>query len=302
MSMAVVLLATYAMRTRFELVLVGDDEPFLRAAGEEALNEIAELERLLSRFRSDSDIGRINRFAALESVRVDARTFRLLQQAKRLWEATEGAFDITLGTWRHSQKATSLADAIFLDEAAMTVRLADEGVRLDLGGIGKGYALERAANLLRLSGVESAFLHSGTSSVFAFGCDQNGEPWRVAIAHPVNDEPIATVTLSGCGLSVSATTPAEGRRTVDPQTGEPVRRTLLAAVVLPSPTEAEAWSTALLVSGEKGLTLFQRQCPTGWALVVRSDGQIERWEGEGRCVAFACHEPIDEAFPTVEIA
>jgi thiamine biosynthesis lipoprotein len=287
MSMTVVLLATYAMRTRFELVLVGDDETFLRAAGEEALREIAELERLLSRFRNDSDIGRINRLAAFQPVRVDARTFRLLQQALLLSHATEGAFDITLGTWRRSGKAKSVADAIVLDEATMTVRLADESVQLDLGGIGKGYALERAAQILRDAGVESAFLHGGTSSVFAFGRDQNGEPWRVAIAHPVNGEPIAMVTLNGCGLSVSANTPAEGRCTVDPQTGEPVQHTSLAAVVLPSPTEAEAWSTALLVSGEKGLRLFRRQCPTGWALIAKSDGQIERWEGEGRCVAFA---------------
>lgn len=285
--MAVVLLATYAMRTRFELVLVGDDEPFLRAAGEEALNEIAELERLLSRFRPDSDIGRVNRLAAFQPVRVDARTFLLLQRAQRLWEATKGAFDITLGTWRHSQKATSLADAIFLDEATMTVRLADESVQLDLGGIGKGYALERAVKLLRSVGVENAFLHGGTSSVFAFGCDQNGEPWRVAIAHPAHGEPIATVTLNGCSLSVSATMPAEGRRTVDPQTGEPVQHTLLASVVLPSPTEAEAWSTALLVAGAKGLTHFRQRYPKGWALIASRDGQIKGWEGEGRCVTFA---------------
>ncbi len=284
--MATVLLATYAMRTRFELVPVGDNETFLRAAGEEALREIAELERLLSRFRPDSDIGRINQSAAFQPVRVDARTFRLLQQAILLSQATEGAFDITLGTWRSSGEAKSFADAILLDEATMTVRLAHENVRLDLGGIGKGYALERAAKLLRLAGVENAFLHGGTSSAFAFGRDQHGEPWQVAIAHPVSGEPITTVTLDGCGLSVSATTPAEGRHTVDPQTGEPVQNTLLAAVVLPSPTEAEAWSTALLVLGKGGLTLFQQRCPNGWALLVGSDGQIERWGGEEQCVAF----------------
>jgi len=166
--MAVVLLATYAMRARFELVLVGDDETFLRAAGEEALCEIAELERLLSHFRNDSDIGRINHLAAFQPVRVDARTFRLLQQALLLSHATGGAFDITLGTWRRSGKAKSVIDAVLLDEATMTVRLTDENVQLDLGGIGKGYALERAAQILKEAGVESAFLHGGTSSVFRF--------------------------------------------------------------------------------------------------------------------------------------
>jgi len=274
MSMAVVLLATYAMRTRFELVLVGDDETFLRAAGEEALREIAELERLLSRFRNDSDIGQINSLAASQPVRADARTFRLLQKALLLSYATEGAFDITLGTWRRSGKAKSVADAILLDEATMTVRLADESVQLDLGGIGKGYALERAAQILKDAGVESAFLHGGTSSVFAFGHNADGETWKIAISHPVNRQVLATVTLDGWGFSVSESTPTEGRKIVDPMTGETVQRNLLAAVVLPSPTDAEAWSTALLVLGEEGLPLFQHHNPSGWTLLVGGEGKI----------------------------
>jgi len=272
--MAVVLLATYAMRTRFELVLVGDDETFLRAAGEEALREIAELERLLSRFRADSDIGRINSLAASQPVRIDARTFRLLQQALLLSHATEGAFDITLGTWRRSGKAKSVADAILLDEATMTVRLVDESVQLDLGGIGKGYALQRAAQILRNAGVESAFLHGGTSSVFAFGSNADGENWKVVIAHPISGQALAIVSLDDCGLSVSESTTIEGRRIIDPQTGETVQQNLLAAVVLPSPTDAEAWSTALLVLGEEGLSLFQHHNPNGWTLLVSSKGKI----------------------------
>lgn len=272
--MAVVLLATYAMRTRFELVLVGDDETFLRAAGEEALREIAELERLLSRFRADSDIGRINSLAASQPVRIDARTFRLLQQALLLSHATEGAFDITLGTWRRSGKAKSVADAILLDEATMTVRLVDESVQLDLGGIGKGYALQRAAQILKDAGVENAFLHGGTSSVFAFGHNADGENWKVVIAHPISGQALAIVSLDDCGLSVSESTTIEGRRIIDPQTGETVQQNLLAAVVLPSPTDAEAWSTSLLVLGEEGLSLFQHHNPNGWTLLVSSKGKI----------------------------
>ena len=269
-----VLLATYAMRTRFELVLVGDDETFLRAAGEEALREIAELERLLSRFRSDSDIGRINSLAASQPVRVDARTFRLLQQALLLSHATEGAFDITLGTWRRLGKAKSVADAILLDEATMAVQLTDENVQLDLGGIGKGYALQRAAQILRNAGVENAFLHGGTSSVFAFGHNADGENWKVVIAHPISGQALAIVSLDDCGLSVSESTTIEGRRIIDPQTGETVQQNLLAAVVLPSPIDAEAWSTALLVLGEEGLSLFQHHNPNGWTLLVSSKGKI----------------------------
>jgi len=274
-------LATFTMRTRFELVLVGEDEKHLRAAGEEALREVEELERLLSRFKLDSDIGRINRIGAQQPVRVDARTFRLLQRAKQLSMATNGAFDITVGTWWKGNSgagAVTGVENLLLDESTVTVRLAKEGAQLDLGGIGKGYAVERAAEILRNAGVEGAFLHGGTSSVFAYGRDQDGNPWQVAIAHPISNELLATVTLDNSGLSVSCTLPLASRSTptVDPRTGEPVRHTLLSAVVLPSPTDAEAWSTALLVLGEDGLSTFQRTCPEGWAILVDKEGQVWR--------------------------
>lgn len=278
--MECVKLATFSMRTRFELVLVGENENHLRAAGEEALREIAELEQLLSRFRLDSDISRINRFGAHQPVRVDARTFRLLQKAKQLTQETQGAFDITVGTWWKKNSGAEMlvgSDKLLLDETTMTVQLAHEGVQIDLGGIGKGYALERAAGLLQDAGVENAFLHGGTSSVFAFGRDANGNAWRVAIAHPVNEETLATFTLDNCGLSVSHSLPRtpHATPTINPLTGEPVRQTLLASVVLPSPTDAEAWSTALLVLGKEGLTIFQQEHPEGWALLVDDDAHTE---------------------------
>lgn len=293
--MGCVRLATFAMRTRFELVLVGDHETHLRAAGEEALKEIVELEHLLSRFKLDSDIGRINRFAARQPVRVDARTFRLLQKAKQLSRETNGAFDITVGTWweqTSDAKAIVGIDNLLLDGETMTVQLAKEGVQLDLGGIGKGYAIERAAKILRDAGVENAFLHGGTSSAFAFGRDQNGNLWQVAIAHPISGETLTIVALDNFGLSVSVShfalrtshlapcTPHPTHQnlppapTIDPLTGEPVTHTLLAAVLLPSPTAAEAWSTALLVLGKEGLTVFQQRYPDGWAILLDSESGL----------------------------
>lgn len=277
-------LAAFSMRTRFEFVLVGDDENHLRAAGEEALKEIVELEGLLSRFRTNSDISRINRLAAHKPVRVDARTFWLLQRAKRLYQETNGAFDVTVGTWweRSSKtKAVVGADKLLLDEATMTVQFAEEGLKIDLGGIGKGYALERAAKLLRNAQVESAFLHGGRSSVFAYGFNQNGSAWQVAIAHPINSEILKVITFDNCGLSVSHSEfrtfypeyqTLRSAPTVNPSTGEPVNHILLAAVLLPSPTDAEAWSTAFLVLGKEGLTIFQQRHPDGWAILLDREG------------------------------
>jgi len=278
--MSTVQFACYAMRTRFELILVGDDESFLRAASEEAISEICSLEQLLTRFRPDSDIGRINCIAPHQPVRVDARTFRLLQRARQLSQETNGAFDITVGTWWEQNSEAKVivgVDNFLLDEETMTVQVAKEGIQLDLGGIGKGYALERAAKILRDAGVENAFLHGGTSSAFAFGHDQNGNLWRVAIAHPISGETLTTFALANFGLSVSVSHSAlrttHSAPTINPLTGEPVTHTLLAAVLLPSPTDAEAWSTALLVLGKEGLKIFQQRHPEGWALLVDNEGK-----------------------------
>lgn len=310
--MLVVQLACYAMRTRFELVLVGEDEHHLRAAGELALSEIVTMERLLSRFRPDSDIGRANALAARQPVRIDARTFNLLRRALQLSQETDGVFDITIAPllrcWSIADKRSEppmpeeVADAksfvgashVLLDEETMTVRFDRDGMMLDLGGIGKGYAIERATQLLQESGVENALLHGGTSTIYAFGHDPDGNAWQAAVAHPLNGEILTTVTLNGQALSVSVVrergmgikerekaieanssllpNPQSPALIIDPRTGYPVTQTLQAAIVLPSPTDAEAWSTALLVMGKEGVDDFCHRHPEGWAFVLDETG------------------------------
>ena len=142
-----------------------------------------------------------------------------------------------------------------------TVRFAREGVMLDLGAIGKGYAVERAAEVLREVGVTSALLHGGTSTVQAIGQPPGEEFWKIAIEtpSPSKDTPptlLATVPLRDEAMSVSGVVENSfkvGGRTlghiVDPRTGEPALGTMLAAVVLPSATETDALSTALLTLG-----------------------------------------------------
>ncbi|MBI3878306.1 MAG: FAD:protein FMN transferase [Verrucomicrobia bacterium] len=182
-----VAVARHAMATRFEIVLHGDDATRLRAAGEEALNEIERLEAQLSFFKPTSEISRLNTHAASAPVRVEPVLFRLLQHALRLSRETGGAFDITVAplmrAWGFIKSSGQLPDPqaleearkctgwrlVELDEREFTVRFARPGVKLDLGAIGKGYALERAADILRDDGITSALLHGGTSTVYALG-------------------------------------------------------------------------------------------------------------------------------------
>jgi len=267
-------LALEAMATRFELVIHGEElPPHLRAAGEEALSEIQNLENRLSFYRPNSEIGRVNRFASQGPVQVSGGVFRLLQQAFRLYRRTHGAFDITVaplmrcwgfvrgqGQWPDSKtlkeaRALTGMQHLTLNEEDRTVSFQREGMSIDLGSIGKGYAIDEAIKILQECGVRRALLHGGTSTIAAIGAPPETDAWRVALPTARNDEkPLAVVDLHNETLSVSAEWGkafSRGEKTyghvIDPRKGEPVQGAELSAVTHRSATIADALSTALLV-------------------------------------------------------
>lgn len=327
-------LARLAMATRFEFLLRGDNPVSLRAAGEEALDEIERLEAQLSIFKPTSEISRLNQRASREAVPVSPPVFRLLTHARELSLATEGAFDPTvaplLRCWGfHAGRGqvpsnASLKEALLavgmhhveLDPDHFTVRFTKPGMMLDLGAIGKGYAIDRAIEILREAGVRAAFIHGGTSSCYGFDDDTNtrvdqiaagqkpsppnppttttaSTPWRVELAVTGKAEAIAThsqqpsptsldtrlavIDLQHNSLGVSAiwgrSFRSNGRdfgHVIDPRTGQPVCRAWMAAVRLPSATESDALSTALLTLGPSGLNPLQTLRPDCAAVVVDS--------------------------------
>ena len=296
------------MATRFEVALSGGEPASLRAAGEEALDEISRVESRLSLYRGDSEIAAINRHAGRQPVRVSQEVFNLLRQAARLSAETGGAFDPTIAplmrcwgfmtstgsrpTNEQLETARSLTgmSRVILSEDDLTVRFEQEGMMLDLGAIGKGYAIERAMEFLREAGMTSALLHGGTSTVAALGSQPDGSPWRVALEEP-HDAPdaipdpnrpqgvLGVVDLQNESLSVSAIWGRAFRaeattygHVIDPHTGQPVRTALLAAVVTPSATESDALSTALLVRGFSALEHL---------LAQRANLRAYLWKGPG---------------------
>lgn len=258
-------LATLAMGARFELVLEGRDLAHARAAGEAALEELERCDARWSLFRSDSLIARANREAGLREVQLDHETFELLAACSALREQTLGAFDVALGArmaqlGHRGERAHSLGErrgAFELNEARRTVRFTREGTQLDLGAIGKGEALDRAAEILRESGITCALLHGGTSSVLALGAPAGCAGWRVGLE---GFEPARSVELRDQSLSVSAPHGRTARRggaevghLVDPLDGAPLPLGSRSAALAPTGREAEAWSTAAAVLFARGL-------------------------------------------------
>lgn len=270
------------MATRFELVLHGDDPVRLRAIGEEALDEIDRIEQLLSIYRPTSELSEINRLAAHTAVRVCPDVFEVLRRSLELSALTEGAFDITIAplvkAWGFMQGAGQkpteewIAAArslvgwqnVILTEDSRCVQFSKPGMMLDLGSVGKGYALEKVVLLLREYGVEHALIHGGTSTVAAIGPDVSGMPWKIALPPEIGGH----AELCDDALSVSAVwgkSFTDGDHllghVLDPATGWPVALARVAAVQTVNALESDAFSTALLVRGKQTETILERERP-----------------------------------------
>lgn len=254
--------ASFAMGTRFELLLAGRDRAHARAAAEGALAIIEECDARYSRFRSDSLLSRINREAGRAWVRVDPQTFELLAACAAFQRITDGAFDICVGRPMDLLRESAQdrggerlleAGAFELEERTSCVRFTRPGTLLDLGGIAKGHALDLAVDCLSQSGIECAFLHGGTSSVIALGApDELPRGWKVDLGAEFHG---ATADLKQRSLSLSAArrrpnaqdSSQGAAHVLDPRSGIALCGAARAAVSMHSAREAEVWSTALLV-------------------------------------------------------
>jgi thiamine biosynthesis lipoprotein len=161
-----------AMGTFFEVFLAGADGEHLEAVASAALEEVARLERLLSGYDPFSEVTRLNREAGRRPMRVDADVWDLLCACEGYRRRTGGFFDVTAA----AGDGVGGGEALLLDEGRRAVRLGRPGAALDLGGAGKGFALDRAGEVLRQFGVTSGLLHGGTSSVLAVGRHPDGRP------------------------------------------------------------------------------------------------------------------------------
>jgi len=251
-----------AMATMFEIFIAQSDQAAARGAAEAAFVEIDRLERLLSRFMPYSDISRINAAEPGKAVVVEVESAECLQAARRMWERTDGAFDVTAGSppRGRGEKAAAGMNRIAIDADTMSVSRLDVSVRIDLGGIGKGCALDRAADLLGEWGVRNALLHGGTSTVRAIGHRPGRDGWQADLRSPSDDQAaLGAVMLRDCSFSGSST--AQSRHIIDPRTGKPVDAGRAAWAIAPDATTADALTTALCVMHDEEIKRFAKANP-----------------------------------------
>lgn len=246
-----------AMATLFEIHCVHPDPRYARQAAHAAFDLVDRLEQEQSRFVANSDVSRVNQLSAGQGTRVSPSTMECLQIARRMYDVTGGAFDVSIGSGLPGL-------ALFPDEFEVQARA--DGLRLDLGGIGKGYAVDRAAEVLEEWEVRHALVHGGFSSVLALEAPPERDGWPLTLSSPWREEQPVLARVAARHLAFSASGTRKGGHIRDPRTGQAVSGRA-AWVALPRAGEgrddaaavAEALSTAFLVLPEEEVShLFQR--------------------------------------------
>jgi thiamine biosynthesis lipoprotein len=274
-----------SMACTYTIVAYGPSGPEVPAILEAALDEVDRIDRLMSHYKKDSPLSRLNREASAGPVAVDSELFDFLGVCQRYSRDSGGAFDVTVGPLMKAwgffagdgrvPTERDLKDArartgyrhVLLDPVSRTVRFDRPGVELDLGGIAKGYAVDRVVSLLRPRGVTAALVSAGGSTLFGLGAPPGAAGWQVDVDDPVDPHKTAlSVVLKDRALSVSGSSEkafiVSGRRythVMDPRSGRPVEDILSVAVLADSGVAGDVLDNAFFVLGVEGSKKYLRR-------------------------------------------
>jgi thiamine biosynthesis lipoprotein len=288
------------MGNRFELTVVADNERWANTKIDAGIAEIQRIEKLLTTFSDDSETNLINNNAGIMPVKVSPETFNLIKRSLRISEVTQGSFDITYGSidkrlWNFDQTLTALPDQetarqmvrlinyrnVILDDENCTVFLKEKGMRIGFGGIGKGYAAERAKQVMKEHGVQSGVVNA-SGDLTAWGLQPDGKPWTVGIANPDSSHDVFSyINITGLAVATSGNyekfVTINGRRyshTISPLTGLPVTGIKSVTIITTNAEIADAMATPVMIMGVRaGLDLIN-QMKDIEAVIIDDDNRM----------------------------
>ena len=287
----------YCMGTMFDVIVYHSPRGDAERAIQKAFDEITRLDQVLSHFKPDSDLSKLVREARKGFVAVEPSLYEVLQQSILFSQRSGGKFDVTIApllrTWQEAHARGHRPSDAEIDAARRCVgyekievaapgriRFASDCVEIDLGGIGKGYAVDRAIAVLKAAGVQHALVNAGSSSIAAIGAPPGRRGWPVRLGASVSGR--TTLLLRDASISTSRQNflPFESEagafgEILDPQTGAPAGSRLAVSVVAASAAVSDALSTTLLILSSGEAATLLEQCGDVSALWMSADGKLQ---------------------------
>jgi thiamine biosynthesis lipoprotein len=273
------------MGNHFEISAVSDNEMWANERIDAGIHEIQRIEKLLTTFNEESETSLINRYAGTVPITVSRETFELIERSLRISRLTQGSFDISYGSidkrlWNFDTNMKALPDKetakrmvrlinyrnIILDDEKCTVFLKEKGMRIGFGGIGKGYAAERARHIMRSLGVKSGIVNA-SGDLTTWGLQPNGNPWTIGIANPNSShELFSYINITNMAVATSGNyekfVMINGKKyshTIDPRTGLPVGGIKSVTIITLNAEIADAMATPVMIMGIKaGMNLINQ--------------------------------------------
>ncbi len=288
------------MGNHFEISVVGTNEQWANEKIQEAITEIKRIEKLLTTFSDNSETNLINQNAGLEPVKVSKEIIDLIERAHRISNITQGAFDLSYGSidnslWNFDTTMTSLPSKelakekvklinfknIIIDKTNQTVFLKEKGMRIGFGGIGKGYAAERAKLILKNGGVISGVVNA-SGDLTTWGTQPNGDKWTIGIVHPEYAKSIfsymnvseLSIATSGNYEKFIVIDGIKYAHTINPKTGLPIRGIKSVTIITNNAELADAMATPVMIMGiETGLDMIN-QIKDIEAILIDDDNRL----------------------------
>lgn len=279
-----------AMATSFDIFILHPDKTYAGHAALEAFRLLDELEAKLSRFIENSDICRINNLPANKSLQVGLEAFEILQVSAKLHQQTKGVFDVTVGLlvdrWLRKQKRKEKIktgmDLVELDKQRHTVELLAESLKIDLGGIGKGFAIDKMAEELCDWDIEAALI-SCNSTVLALKSPPDRNGWPVTLTNPKTGKILARLELQDQAVGASGV--RKGQHIIDPRSSLPVSGKVAAWAAAADAAVADALSTAFMIMLPDEIESYCANYPRTSALIILEQPENDcfcfgQWRGK----------------------